>query len=219
MLYYSPPCGNNARKIRGIDMRKLYALLAAATMFAAAPAAADICQFNLAGAVTEPGQFNGSPLTAVFQLNCTPVPTRTDNGAFPRFDVDGVTGVFNGPGVAGNNGMGVGPIAVGDLNFYTGPAGGGFGVNNPNDGDFGLFSLEGPQLFSGTLNSPAFTPGTYAFTNDFYYGAVRATLTITQLSAPGVPEPATWAMLIMGFGAMGAAMRRRTVAVEEAQLA
>ncbi|MEW5683420.1 MAG: PEPxxWA-CTERM sorting domain-containing protein [Pseudomonadota bacterium] len=29
--------------------------------------------------------------------------------------------------------------------------------------------------------------------------------------AAGVPEPATWAMMIMGFGAMGAVLRRRNV--------
>ena len=29
---------------------------------------------------------------------------------------------------------------------------------------------------------------------------------------PGVPEPATWAMMIMGFGLVGASMRRRGVA-------
>ncbi|TAL33421.1 MAG: PEP-CTERM sorting domain-containing protein [Phenylobacterium sp.] len=28
----------------------------------------------------------------------------------------------------------------------------------------------------------------------------------------GVPEPATWALLILGFATVGAALRRRTVA-------
>ena len=28
-------------------------------------------------------------------------------------------------------------------------------------------------------------------------------------SAPGVPEPATWAMMLLGFGGIGMAMRRR----------
>jgi hypothetical protein len=29
----------------------------------------------------------------------------------------------------------------------------------------------------------------------------------------GVPEPATWAMMLVGFGAAGAALRRRRIAV------
>jgi len=33
--------------------------------------------------------------------------------------------------------------------------------------------------------------------------------------APGVPEPATWAMLILGFSAVGVMMRRRTVSVSD----
>jgi hypothetical protein len=32
-------------------------------------------------------------------------------------------------------------------------------------------------------------------------------------AAAAVPEPATWAMMIMGFGLVGAAMRRRTATV------
>ena len=31
---------------------------------------------------------------------------------------------------------------------------------------------------------------------------------------PGIPEPATWAMLIMGFGGVGAIMRRRRIATQ-----
>ena len=40
-------------------------------------------------------------------------------------------------------------------------------------------------------------------------GPVGFTLTQT----PGVPEPATWAMMIMGFGGVGALMRRRRMAL------
>ncbi|QDZ09117.1 PEP-CTERM sorting domain-containing protein [Sphingomonas panacisoli] len=35
-------------------------------------------------------------------------------------------------------------------------------------------------------------------------------------AAPQVPEPATWAMLIMGFGAIGASLRRRAAATTAA---
>jgi hypothetical protein len=34
-------------------------------------------------------------------------------------------------------------------------------------------------------------------------------VTITQVPASAVPEPATWAMMLLGFGAIGLAMRRR----------
>lgn len=43
-------------------------------------------------------------------------------------------------------------------------------------------------------------------------GVVRFTLTGGDINLPptgGVPEPATWAMMLVGFGAMGAVMRRQ----------
>jgi hypothetical protein len=45
-----------------------------------------------------------------------------------------------------------------------------------------------------------------------YGNAGRATLTISSLNS-AVPEPATWAMMIVGFGAIGASLRsgRRSV--------
>lgn len=48
----------------------------------------------------------------------------------------------------------------------------------------------GPDSFNGGLDNIAFD--------------VRAVT-----AAPGVPEPATWAMMIVGFGAVGATLRRR----------
>lgn len=39
--------------------------------------------------------------------------------------------------------------------------------------------------------------------------ATAATLAVPPSSVPSVPEPATWGMIVVGFGAMGAAMRRR----------
>ena len=38
-------------------------------------------------------------------------------------------------------------------------------------------------------------------------GSLGGSITIRQ--APSVPEPATWAMMLLGFGAVGFAMRRR----------
>jgi len=44
---------------------------------------------------------------------------------------------------------------------------------------------------------------------DDLYGAVR--LSSLRFSVASVPEPSTWAMMILGFGAIGYAMRRKTV--------
>ncbi len=52
--------------------------------------------------------------------------------------------------------------------------------------------------------------GTYMLTingNNSSTGSLGGTVTIN--AAPAVPEPATWAMMLMGFGAAGYAMRRR----------
>ncbi|MBW6531950.1 PEPxxWA-CTERM sorting domain-containing protein [Sphingomonas sp. RRHST34] len=49
---------------------------------------------------------------------------------------------------------------------------------------------------------------TYSQIDDLY-GAVR--LTSLRFSVASVPEPSTWAMMILGFGAVGYAMRRKTV--------
>lgn len=43
--------------------------------------------------------------------------------------------------------------------------------------------------------------------------ALPGSLKVTQASAAAVPEPATWAMFIGGFGLVGAGMRRRKVNV------
>ncbi|MGK6323781.1 PEPxxWA-CTERM sorting domain-containing protein [Sphingomonas sp. DT-51] len=53
--------------------------------------------------------------------------------------------------------------------------------------------------------SGSFSYGQY----DYLLGAVR--LSSLRFSVASVPEPATWAMMILGFGAIGYAMRRRSV--------
>lgn len=57
------------------------------------------------------------------------------------------------------------------------------------------------------------TSGTYVYT--FGQGATADTFTI---EIPGaVPEPSTWAMMLIGFGAIGASMRRRKVGYKALQ--
>jgi hypothetical protein len=43
----------------------------------------------------------------------------------------------------------------------------------------------------------------------FYTINGTGSVTVTPVTTPGVPEPATWAMMILGFGLLGGAIRRR----------
>ena len=62
-------------------------------------------------------------------------------------------------------------------------------------------------LFMGLADSAGFSKVTISSTG---MGNVELD---NVLYAGGVPEPATWAMLLMGFGGLGAALRRRRVQI------
>jgi hypothetical protein len=56
--------------------------------------------------------------------------------------------------------------------------------------------------------------GRYTFTFDtaitgVTLGSTGNSFELSDIGAPGVPEPATWAIMLMGFGGMGAALRSR----------
>jgi hypothetical protein len=90
---------------------------------------------------------------------------------------------------------------------YTGPefrtAGGPFAPFS-FDGLGARSTLRGLQLsaFYGlsTKNNPDGLPG----------GSGTDIFTLGSVSTPAIPEPATWAMMIGGFGLAGSAMRRRS---------
>jgi hypothetical protein len=102
--------------------------------------------------------------------------------------------------------MGV-PIGPENLTFYVASAGGGF--------TYGA----GAQLFTGTTSAPTLSPGAFGL-HDRYWVADNCathfsgancftyTLSISEIpDPPPVPEPSTWAMMLLGFGAIGAAVR------------
>lgn len=68
------------------------------------------------------------------------------------------------------------------------------------------FSLA--RTFTGSFVASA-TTSTVAFTNSSFADGTDVALDNVIVSVAGVPEAGTWAMLIAGFGAIGAAQRRR----------
>lgn len=65
----------------------------------------------------------------------------------------------------------------------------------------------GPQLFTGSNSAPTLRTGAFALTD----GPNNATGTLTVTTVAAIPEPATWAMMVIGFGLAGSAMRRRRI--------
>lgn len=65
----------------------------------------------------------------------------------------------------------------------------------------GFFYMEGPPVFEGPTDAPVFLPGTYAMISEQQFAYT--------LRIAAVPEPASWAMMIGGFGLAGMAVRRR----------
>ncbi len=84
----------------------------------------------------------------------------------------------------------------------------------PAQGDHYCFETNG---FCGSgPNAEAFRFGTGPFQIETRFG-LQSIGSIAAVS--GVPEPATWAMMLLGFGGIGYSMRRRRLAVGIAKFA
>ena len=64
-------------------------------------------------------------------------------------------------------------------------------------------------LANETIAGLGITPGSYVYT----LAGSGDTVTLLFSAAPGVPEPATWGMMLLGFFGLGAMVRRRSVAL------
>lgn len=73
--------------------------------------------------------------------------------------------------------------------------------SNPGNRSFYLYGNAGEVIKSVTLTS---APDRFSQLKQTDIGIVRA---------PAVPEPATWALLVAGFGVVGSALRRRKASV------
>ena len=75
------------------------------------------------------------------------------------------------------------------------------GINSINRSNPGFLDVTASGIFNWSGFSD--TPGVFQFS------AQGTNVTSFSLSAQAVPEPATWALMLLGFGGIGLAMRRK----------
>jgi hypothetical protein len=172
---------------------------ASLALFAAVPAEAAQYAFNFSGTGFFGGTLNGSGV-----LTTSDASTTNPLNGYTVQAITGITGTFNGSAI-------------------TGLAPGVFGANN-------LYYLSGPFFVDG--NGLGFTTASGISANLFVtngtgyrvntQGAGLLTGLVTAQSSAvsaAVPEPATWALMLLGFAAIGFACRRqRQVALQLAQV-
>lgn len=143
-------------------------------------------------------QLSGSR-SAMFSINDTRAP---DSFTSTQTFFDATPGVYSStPGVA--------DISF-SKDFFGGPSGGFEAINLRLLGFSQFTSSE--VLFTGTTAKPVFKTGAFDLTS-FVAGRSRLVITKSEVIGSTVPEPATWALLVTGFGLVGGAVRRRKTAV------
>ena len=160
-------------------MRKFACVVAAMLTTTATPVFAAQYVFGFDG--------GGKTGSGVLTTTDAPFPSR----GFSAVSITGITGMINGLSISGLN------------NFL--------GSNN-------LYYTSGPSVFDGSglgfsasdgsQSSLYFSSGNYRLTT-LTGGFSSGNVAVTSALVAGVPEPVTWALMIVGFGMVGGAMRRR----------
>lgn len=160
---------------------------AAISMIASTPASAAVYMFNFSGT----GLFFGEALVGNGTLTTNDTSFVNPLNGYTAQTITGSSGTYNGSQITG-------------LANVT-------GSNN-------LFYLTGPFFVDG--NGLGFTTAAGAAVNLFVTTDTRYRLNAGGLSSgfvnasasavtAAVPEPATWAMMLIGFGAIGLSVRRK----------
>ena len=166
---------------RGAVMRSVAALASIAALALATPAAAVTkCQNNLKQLAL------GIVYDEDFLALIAPTPD--------AFDEDGVELHIRKSGCGTN-------CATLNVTYFTLAAGGGLSIADDTGVRFAAF---GEQLFTGSTARPTLRLGTFTFERGRDGNPLDAVLSV----AP-VPEPASWALMIAGFGLAGGSLRRR----------
>ena len=152
----------------------------------------------LIGAVALPSQASAATVlftltggaTASFSLDQSPTPTFYSSNFFA---LQNISGTFQGaPGTL-------------DLNLDNADT---FQLTS---GSTNVNGLSISPFFTGSLSNPTFISGTYNFDGSVFNSHTGiSTLGHLQLSiadVSAVPEPSTWMLMLVGFGAVGGSMR------------
>jgi hypothetical protein len=143
------------------------------------PASATIYDFELTGS-----------RQASFEINSVTIPDFSSSSFLgSQISYDNLSGTFGGVAETATVGFGTGPILA-QLNI--GAAG------------LGFTQFAGSDLFNGDISNPVFNVGTFDLTSIV---SGDSTLVISTVAA--VPEPSTWAMMILGFFGVGFMAYRR----------
>jgi hypothetical protein len=199
-------------------MKKLIAFAAIAAAFPAAPAAAaTMFTFDAGSSFVNITNNNTSCIFGSCTLSAglaTP---------FETFSLDvGQSRTFDFARILVSGGFGTGSADLdARLAFLTptaGPAGTGGEANYLRLGGIftpgalaGSLIWDTPSQQITALNGTKFTVSFGNLVGAQFANRVFAPVTITLDSVGAVPEPATWAMLILGFGAVGYSVRRRRI--------
>jgi hypothetical protein len=119
-----------------------------------------------------------------------------------------VTGAFIQSYNVGHNPDGTGVIVGGLFNgqVIVNNNDGNVGLLNPVNGDYAIIAEGGTR---GDFVSPDRSNGTLFMSELDAVYRLSCGPGCSIGSTPGIPEPSTWALMILGFGAAGAALRRQ----------
>jgi hypothetical protein len=185
--------------MRKLGLGSIFAATIAASVFSAAPQAQAV---TFLWSFSGPGVSGGGAMQATFQGGVT-------------YLLTAISGTINGQAILGLSGYAGGDQLV----FYPNPPnvvvnGNGFGFSVGNGSisyniyeDFGLYPLPSPYHCGAPycLIGPGDT---------LTGGAGDPVIALETLTLTAAPEPATWAMMLVGFAGLGfAAYRRKTAAV------
>lgn len=136
------------------------------------------------------------------------------------------SGGYVGSGTAGSSldsytgFAGPASFGTGGLMYATDNAGTAFAVNGTNFGTPVVFVQSGYVSGSAIASTLTFANSTFASLGldqgVYAYASSNDTVTVRIGSVAAVPEPATWAMMVGGFGMLGSALRRRRPAMAQA---